>query len=740
MARIYEAKEGVTIPLGRRGENEALQVRVDITSWVENYGNGTFGGLAQRPGDEEPYPVTITLDGNFACWTVDDVDTAVEGFGRYELDYFVGDVLAKSMIWRTEIQPSMADAGPVPDPYESWVEDVLEMGARVLGSVDPTLSVSGAAADAKVTGDRLADLKSAIGEVVLFTPSPNFFPGFTEDGYLANADGSEVDSTAYVRCDYLPVDMTQGTTLYILRQTGAWGLRVFFYNASKVHISNTVVFPSNTEARSTSYTMPEGTAYIRTYRTVAATGWLSFSQTQVTQYYEPNVEFTSIKDGVIEKENLADDVQETLTVADNLKNDLTKTKVINIFDGTFPESGYIDADGSDAVNANYMRTDYIPVDDGNDKIYFLRTAQPYLLQCFFYDDQKAAVGTRTRLFAGDATILKTAIAIPVGAAYVRMYTAVADYAGNLMLSYDYHEEYITPGDHYEIKDGLINAEKPFYGKTIAFLGDSIIGNFNDGTGVCEIMADKTGATIINCAFGGTRMGYRHSAYGDTTPGASGYVDGATDAQKNQVDQYRMWNSLSGVDIATAIASGTWTSQEYAAANLSGAFDYFVARIAAMKAIDWTRIDYILWEYGTNDFATGVVLSDESDTDNYFAFDNAYREAIEQILTEYPNVQIIPITPIWRWWPEEGTGACLYDSNTHTMDDYTGAARLLTAFVAKAQDIAKEYQLPCIDDYYTLGANKFTRLQYFNSTDGTHPNEQGRERIAEHIASQLDSVV
>ena len=43
MARIYEAKEGITIPLGRRGENEALQVRVDITSWVENYGNGTFG-------------------------------------------------------------------------------------------------------------------------------------------------------------------------------------------------------------------------------------------------------------------------------------------------------------------------------------------------------------------------------------------------------------------------------------------------------------------------------------------------------------------------------------------------------------------------------------------------------------------------------------------------------------------------------------------------------------------------
>lgn len=739
MARIYEAVEGVLLPLGRRGENEALEVRVNIAKWIDDYGNGSFGGLAQRYGEDEPYPVTITVNGDYACWLVTDIDTAIEGYGKFELDYIVGGVLAKSGMWRTKVQPSVAEPGPVPDPYESWVEDVLEMGARVLGSVDPTLSVPGAAADAKVTGDRLADLKSAIGEVVQFTPSPNFFPGFSEDGYLANADGSEVDSTAYVRCDYVPVDLTKGTKLYILRQTSGWWLRVFFYNASKVHISNVVVFAANTEALSTSYTMPEGTAYVRTYRAVAATGWLSFSQTQVTQYYTPNVEFTSIKDDVIEKGNLAEGVQATLTNADGIKNDLTQSAVINFFDGAFPNSGYIDSDGSDAASANYKRTDYIEVDDDNAVIYVLRTDQPYLLICYFYDSGKAAVGSRTRIFSADDTILKTTIDIPAGAAYIRMYTAVETYDGDLMLSYKYRDEFFSYGEHFELKAGVVNLAKPFNGKIIAFMGDSIVGNFSDGTDICSVIAEKTGATVINCGFGGTRMAYRYSAYGDATPGASGYVDGATDAQKNQVDQYRMWNALSGVDIAAAIASNTWTNQDYAVEHLAGALDYFPSRLAAVEAIDWTAVDYILWEYGTNDFATGVVLSDESDTTDYFAYDNAYRAAIELILTEYPNVQIIPITPIWRWWPEEGTGNFLYDSNTHTMDDYTGAPRLLTAFVAKAQDIAKEYQLPCIDDYYTLGANKFTRLQYFDSTDGTHPNAQGRSRIAEHIASQLDSV-
>ena len=48
MARIYEAIEGVLLPLGRRGENEALEVRVNIKQWIADYGNGAFGGLAQR--------------------------------------------------------------------------------------------------------------------------------------------------------------------------------------------------------------------------------------------------------------------------------------------------------------------------------------------------------------------------------------------------------------------------------------------------------------------------------------------------------------------------------------------------------------------------------------------------------------------------------------------------------------------------------------------------------------------
>ena len=212
---------------------------------------------------------------------------------------------------------------------------------------------------------------------------------------------------------------------------------------------------------------------------------------------------------------------------------------------------------------------------------------------------------------------------------------------------------------------------------------------------------------------------------------------ATNAQKNNVDQYRYWNTLSGYGIAQAIASGTWTAQETAVANMNSGLDYFASRIANMKTIDWATVDYILWEYGTNDFSTGVMVSDTTDTTNLFAYDNTYKQTIETILTAYPNIRIITITPLWRWWSSGSPDYTFVDdSNTHTINDYADNPRLLTAFVNKAKEVSLMYQLPCIDDYYEMGANKFTYLHFFNASDGTHPNEEGRQRIAGHIIPNL----
>ena len=80
---------------------------------------------------------------------------------------------------------------------------------------------------------------------------------------------------------------------------------------------------------------------------------------------------------------------------------------------------------------------------------------------------------------------------------------------------------------------------------------------------------------------------------------------------------------------------------------------------------------------------------------------------------------------------DDSGAFLEDSDTRAYGSHT-----LIEIVEKAKEIAKEYHIKCIDNYFELGFNKFNRTQYFNANDGTHPNINGRHLIAKHIASEL----
>ena len=127
---IIEVK-GAGFPLGRRGENLVTQIRFPVAGWAEKYGDGTFGLLAQRQSDANPYPVAITTDSEYVYWNVSSADTGVAGIGKVELRYTVGEALAKSMVYITRTAPALEDAGEAPEPYESWVNEVMDAAENV---------------------------------------------------------------------------------------------------------------------------------------------------------------------------------------------------------------------------------------------------------------------------------------------------------------------------------------------------------------------------------------------------------------------------------------------------------------------------------------------------------------------------------------------------------------------------------------------------------------------------------
>ena len=126
---VYLVKTGSILPLGKQGENLARKIQFDISRWISSFGPGTVQLLHQRSGDEAPYPVAVEQEGNLAVWTVTNADTASAGTGRAELQYYVGDALAKSETWMTKVLAALGPAGETPpEAQQGWVDQVLQAG------------------------------------------------------------------------------------------------------------------------------------------------------------------------------------------------------------------------------------------------------------------------------------------------------------------------------------------------------------------------------------------------------------------------------------------------------------------------------------------------------------------------------------------------------------------------------------------------------------------------------------
>lgn len=126
------------ISLGHRGENRATEICFDVSAFVSLYGEGTGTLLVKRPGDSEAYPVVLTREGSVLSWIVSNTDTAREGPGEAELFWYVGDdTLAKSITFDTDVAPDIGNAADTPpEPYETWLETLTELGAEAQAAAE----------------------------------------------------------------------------------------------------------------------------------------------------------------------------------------------------------------------------------------------------------------------------------------------------------------------------------------------------------------------------------------------------------------------------------------------------------------------------------------------------------------------------------------------------------------------------------------------------------------------------
>lgn len=131
MVTIQVKENTTSIPLGKRLENKARIIEFDLSDFISQYGEGTAVLLAKRSQDSTAYPVSIVQDGDTATWEVINSDTEYKGQGRCELFWYVGEVLAKSVVYSTYVEDDIGEEGEVPEPFEPYFEQILDAVERI---------------------------------------------------------------------------------------------------------------------------------------------------------------------------------------------------------------------------------------------------------------------------------------------------------------------------------------------------------------------------------------------------------------------------------------------------------------------------------------------------------------------------------------------------------------------------------------------------------------------------------
>ena len=186
---------GRDIPIGRKGENLARVVDFsDIIAEIKkDYGDsGKIVVLVKRPNEDVPYPAAVVDESDGLTWTPTETDTAIAGRGNAEVDYYVDDVLVKSVLFTTYTHDSIGVSGDTPEPgydYMKQLLDALEKVGTGIVSVDMNEDSSITFHMSDGTEYTTEPLRGADGD-----PGADGAPGVAgKDGVSPTVSTSEID-------------------------------------------------------------------------------------------------------------------------------------------------------------------------------------------------------------------------------------------------------------------------------------------------------------------------------------------------------------------------------------------------------------------------------------------------------------------------------------------------------------------------------------------------------------------
>lgn len=224
-----------------------------------------------------------------------------------------------------------------------------------------------------------------------------------------------------------------------------------------------------------------------------------------------------------------------------------------------------------------------------------------------------------------------------------------------------------------VSENMLRMGKTLYGRNIVVFGDSIWNDARGEDGISEYIQEETGATVYNCAIGGT---------------TAALVEGE--------NSMRNWSSncFNGM---IYVARGLVPAERVVGDN--------PVVMDIIKQVDFTEMDYVIVSYGLNDFFCDVSIYPQE----YYEITNyvgALRNGIAKLKENYSHLKIIVVSPTYTKMFE--------GERTFEIGSYVEAAR----------GVAAEMEVEFLDMFHILGNNAESRMEHLG--DGVHMSAEGRE--------------
>lgn len=192
------------LKIGYLGENDATKIVFNFSCWAREYGDGYMTVLFKRSGDGYAYPVNVTQNGHIATWLVSNIDVAIVGAAMAQVEYRVDNILAKTMIFRVDVENSLDNSGETPEPYESILSQIVEEAHEVeVNTAEVERLTEQVAQDKQTTAGYASDAQGYANDASGFANDAQGYANnasryaTSADGYASDAQGYADDASGY---------------------------------------------------------------------------------------------------------------------------------------------------------------------------------------------------------------------------------------------------------------------------------------------------------------------------------------------------------------------------------------------------------------------------------------------------------------------------------------------------------------------------------------------------------------